>query len=119
MPGVGISIGLTRLFFQLREAGIIKPNTKTLSKALIIPMKGCMEAGVRTVNMIRSKNIPAQIYVENDKMGKKFGYADKLQIPYVVIIGESEVENNTYSLKNMITGDQEEVSFDELIEKIK
>lgn len=119
MPGVGISIGLTRLFFQLREAGIIKPNTKALSKALIIPMKGCMEAGVRTVNMIRSKNIPAQIYVENDKMGKKFGYADKLQIPYVVIIGESEVENNTYSLKNMITGDQEEVSFDELIEKIK
>ncbi|HEY4544296.1 MAG TPA: histidine--tRNA ligase [Tissierellaceae bacterium] len=119
MPGVGISIGLTRLFFQLREAGIIKPNTKTLSKALIIPMKGCMEAGVRTVNMIRSKNIPAQIYVENDKMGKKFGYADKLQIPYVVIIGESEIENNTYSLKNMLTGDQEEVSFDELIEKIK
>lgn len=118
MPGVGISIGLTRLFFQLRDAEIIKPKTKSLSKVLVIPMQGCMEAGVRTVNKIREAGIPAQIYVEKDRMGKIFGYADKMGIPYVVILGENEIATKTYALKDMETGDQESVSFEKVIETI-
>lgn len=119
MPGVGISIGLTRLFFQLRDANIIKPKAKSLSKVLILPMKGCIEEAVKTVSRIRSKGVPSQIYVENDKMGKKFGYADKLGIPYVIILGENEIENEVYAFKDMTTGTQEELTFDEVIERLQ
>lgn len=119
MPGVGISIGLTRLFFQLRDAEIIRPKTKSLSRVMVIPMKDCMEDGVRTVNKIRESGVPAQIYLEEDRMGKKFGYADKLGIPYVIILGENEIQTKTYALKDMESGDQESLSFEEVIKILK
>jgi len=119
LPGVGISIGLTRLFYQLREANIIETRDNSLTKALVIPMKGQMEKGVELVNKLREEDIYSQVHVESGRMGKKFGYADKLNIPYVIIIGEEEVENNTYSLRDMKTGEQENISLDKLINCLK
>src|SRR5699024_9187991 len=71
LPGVGISIGLTRLFYQLREANIIETTENSLSKALIIPMKGQMEKGVELVNKLREEDIYSQVHVESGRMGKK------------------------------------------------
>ncbi|MCQ4924793.1 histidine--tRNA ligase [Tissierella carlieri] len=119
LPGVGMSIGLTRLFYQLREAKIIEATEKSLTKALIIPMDSFVEKGVETVNELRGEGIYAQIYLESGKIGKIFNYADKLNIPYVIVIGQEEAENNTYSLRDMKTGEQKNISLEEVIKCLK
>lgn len=119
LPGVGISIGLTRLFFLLRDANIIEPEENSLIKLLIIPMKGCLEEGVKLSNVLRDKDIRNQVYVDKAKMGKKFGYADKLDVPYAIVIGEEEIKEELYSLRDMKTGDQEKLSTEEIIERLK
>lgn len=115
LPGVGISIGLTRLFYQLREGNIIKTEKESLTDILVIPMKGFTKEGIKTVSTLRENGIKSQVYLEDDKMGKKFGYADKLNIPYVIIIGEEEVKNGVYSFKNMKTGEQKDITMEEVI----
>ncbi|CAK7064743.1 histidine--tRNA ligase [Tissierella sp.] len=119
LPGVGMSIGLTRLFYQLREAKIIEATEKSLTKVLIIPMDSFVEKGVEAVNELRGEGIYAQIYLESGKIGKIFNYADKLNIPYVIVIGQEEAENNTYSLRNMKTGEQKNISLEEVIKCLK
>lgn len=119
LPGVGISIGLTRLFFLLRDANIIEPEENSLIKLLIIPMKGCIEEGVKLSNVLRDRDIRNQVYVDKAKMGKKFGYADKLDVPYAIVIGEEEIKEELYSLRDMKTGDQEKLSAEEIIERLK
>lgn len=119
LPGVGISIGLTRLFYQLTEAKIIESKKKSLTKVLVIPMKGFIDKGVETVNTLRKEGIYSQVYLDSGKIGKKFSYADKLNIPYVIVMGQDEVENKTYSLRNMETGEQESISMEKLIECLK
>lgn len=120
LPGVGMSIGLTRLFFQLKEAGIIKVEKDSLSKVIVIPMKkDFVEKGVEIVNSLRDANIPSQIYLEGGRLGKKFTYADRLNAPYVIVIGEQEVESGHYALRNMETGKQESLSIEEIIESLK
>lgn len=119
LPGVGISIGLTRLFYQLTEAKIIEAEEKSLTKALVLPMKGFTDEGVKTVNALRKEGIYSQVYLDSGKVGKKFNYADKLNIPYVIVLGQDEVENNLYSLRDMKTGEQKSISMEELIECLK
>ena len=120
LPGVGMSIGLTRLFFQLKEANIIKAEESSLTKVLIIPMKkDFMKRSLEIGNSLRKMNISTQIYLESGKLGKKFNYADKLNLPYVIIIGEEEIEKNLYALRNMKTGEQESLSVEELINSLK
>ena len=119
LPGVGISIGLSRLFFQLREANIIEAKEKSLTKVLIIPMKGFIDEGVKTVNILRKEGIYSQVYLDSGKMGKKFAYADKLNIPYVVVLGQDEIENEAYSFRDMKSGEQESLSMEELIKCLK
>lgn len=115
LPGVGISIGLTRLFFQLREANIIEAKTNSLIDVLIIPMKGYTENGVETANILRAAGIHCQVYLESGKIGRMFNYADRLNIPYVIVIGEEEAKANTYSFRDMDTGEQKTISIDEVI----
>ncbi len=115
LPGVGISIGLTRLFYQLNEANLIKFEDTSLTKVLIIPMKGYLDQAIRIANVLREEDINTQIYLESGKMGKKFSYADKLGIPYTLIIGEEEVKQERYSLRNMETGNQEMLSLEKLL----
>lgn len=119
LPGVGISIGLTRLFDQLRETNLIERKEGSLSKALVIPMKGCMDKGVELVNKLREEGIYSQVYVEAGRIGRKFSYADRLNIPYVIIIGEEEIKNETYSLRDMETGNQDSLSLEELLNCLK
>jgi len=119
LPGVGISIGLTRLFYQLREANIVSNNTSTLSEVLIVPMGDAIEYSINTANSLRDKGIITEIYYDEAKVGKKLGYADKLGITYVILIGEDEIKNNLLTLKNMKTGEQENLSIEDIIRKIK
>lgn len=120
LPGVGISIGLTRLFYQLREAEIIGENaSSTLSEVLIIPMGETLDYSIEIANSLRRKEIICEIYYEEAKIGKKFAYADKLNIPYVILIGEDELQKNMVSLKNMRTGAQNIVKLDEAIKIIQ
>ena len=119
LPGVGISIGFTRLFYQLMEANLIEEKEGSLTKVLIIPMEGYTDNGIKAANDLRTAGIYSQVYLESGKIGKKFNYADKLDIPFVVVIGEEESKNNVYSLRNMKTGEQENVSMEKLIESLK
>lgn len=120
LPGVGMSIGLTRLFYQLREAQIIEAKEKSLTKVMIIPMDGIyMEQGVKVVNALRAEGIYSQIYSEPGKLGKKFNYTDKLNIPYVIVLGEEEVKNNICSFRDMKSGEQKNITIEEVIEILK
>lgn len=119
LPGVGVSIGLTRLFYQLREANLIKAKDPSLTKVLIIPMDGCLDKAIETASKLRENDINTQVYLEEAKIGKKFNYADKLGIPYVIIIGTEEIKRDTYTMKNMKTGEQVEINFEELLNRLK
>lgn len=120
LPGVGISIGLTRLFYQLREAKIIGENaSSTLSQILVIPVGDTMEYSIKVANKLRENEIISELYLEDTKIGKKFAYADKLKIPYVILIGEDELKEEKVSVKNMETGNQESMSLEEAIKIIK
>ncbi|WP_071026476.1 histidine--tRNA ligase [Peptoniphilus raoultii] len=117
LPGVGISIGLSRLFYQLSQAKIISAEDKSLIDLLIIPMDEYLEEGIKLLAKLREKNVRASVYTEDAKFGKKFKYADQLKVPYVLVLGENEVKTEKYSIKNMETGDQEEVNLEKIIEK--
>lgn len=119
LPGVGISIGLTRLFYQLNEAKLIEVEDNSLTKAIIIPMEGYLEKAVEIGKILRDNNINTQVYLEKAKMGKKFGFADKLNIPYAIIIGAEEVKENKYTLRNMKTGEQTMLSIEEILSSLK
>ena len=119
MPGVGVSIGLTRLFYKLNELNIIKEKEKSISKVLVVSMTDNIDRALEVGKNLRDAGINSDVYLENKKIKSKFKYADKLQIPYVAIIGEEEEKNGTVSLKNMETGEQTEISIEKMIEKIK
>lgn len=120
LPGVGISIGLTRLFYQLRAAGVVGETKKaTPSKILVIPMQETMAQSLEISTKLREADIPTEIYFNEGKMGKKFSYADKLGIPYVIVVGEDEVKLGKFKLKNMETGEQNELEIEQIIEKLK
>lgn len=119
LPGVGISIGLTRLFYNLKELGLLKTDKKSISKVDIITMGIGVENAVEISNLLREKNIPNEIYKEDSKTKAKFSYANNLEIPYVIVIGEDEKEKGVYTLKDMTTGEQETLTKEEVLEKIK
>ena len=118
MPGVGVSIGLTRLFSKLSELNILKEETKSIAKVLVVSMTEEPNRALEVGAAFRNAGINTDVYIEDKKIKTKFKYADKLQIPYVAIIGEDEEKNGTVSLKNMETGEQEEVSIEKAIEKL-
>lgn len=109
LPGVGISIGLTRLFYQLNEINLIKVEKKSIADVLIISMTENFEYVAKIANKFRCEGKKVQIYFEDKKVKAQFKYADKLQIPYTVVIGDDEVNTNKYTIKNMETGEQETV----------
>lgn len=119
LPGVGISIGLSRLFYQLNEAKIISSEEKSLVDLLIIPMDDCIHDGIKLLSELREKGVRVSVYTEFAKLKKKFKYADQTKVDYVIVLGEEEIKTRKYSLKNMHSGDQEEVTFDELVDRFK
>ena len=119
MPGVGISIGLSRLFFQLVDNNIISAENESISDVLIVSMTDDYDMCAKVATKLRENGLNAQINIEDQKLGKKFKYANNLGVRYVITIGEDEIKNNVVALKNMVTGNQETVGVDEAIEIIK
>ena len=120
LPGVGISIGLTRLFYVLNEQGLLSEETvSSPADVLVIPMTDDPGPGIAAATSLRSAGIRTQIYCEQKKFKAKLGYADKLSIPYAVLIGEDEINENVVALKDMRSGTQQKLSIEDASELIK
>ena len=119
LPGVGVSIGLTRLFSKLSELDLLQEEQKSIAKVLVVSMLENKDRALEVGAILRNNGINTDVYLEDKKIKAKFKYADKLEIPYVAIIGEEEEKNGTVSLKNMKTGEQEEIGIEKLVEKLK
>ena len=103
LPGIGISIGLTRLFSQLRDNGLIAPKAGTIAKVLVVPMdKQTVPYAVSVAASFRSAGIPSDVYYGEKGMKQKMKYAGKSGFPYVAVIGESEMATGTLALKDML-----------------
>lgn len=101
LPGVGMSIGLTRLFYILNEFDYLNRDLDTVADLLIIPMTDDMASAVEISGVMREAGIRTQIYLEKKKFKHKIGYADKLGIPYAMFLGEDEINGNVVTIKNM------------------
>ena len=117
LPGVGVSIGLTRLFYKLNELNIIKADKKSISDILIIPMTENLQVPIKLATELRKLKVNTEIYLNNKKIKAKMKYANKLEIPYVIVIGDDEISSGIIKVKNMETG--EEVQCDIDASKIK
>ena len=107
LPGVGISIGLTRLFYVLSEQGMLnEARADAPADVMIVPMTEDLEPSVRLATSLRGQGIRVQLYTEQKKFKAKIQYADKLHIPYVIFLGEDEVNAGTVSLKDLRSGEQ-------------
>ena len=107
LPGVGISIGLTRLFFVLEDQGYLNNNLNTApADVLVLPMMEDQGPAIALATNLRQSGIRVQVYTEQKKFKQKMNYADKLEVPYVIFLGEDEIKQNKVSLKDMRTGEQ-------------
>ena len=120
LPGVGISIGLTRLFFVLEEQGMLSDDIVTAPcDALIIPMTEQLGEAVKTATLLRQSGIRTQLYSEDKKFKAKMSYADKIGVPFVVFIGDDELSKGVLKIKDMRSGEQTELSPDAAAKPIK
>ena len=111
LPGVGISIGLTRLFYVLDEQGLLNPALPSApADALVLPMTDSPAAAIALAETIRSAGLRVQLYGEQKKFKQKMAYANKLEVPFVVLLGEDEITEGVCSVKNMATGEQVKLS---------
>ncbi len=120
MSGVGISFGLDRIYLVLEELNLFPETVTANSKVLFINF-GEKEAlyALQAIKLLRAAGINAELYPDATKMGKQMGYADKRDIPYVVLAGESEMVDGTYTLKNMKSGEQEQCGLERLQKVLK
>ena len=118
LPGVGISIGLTRLFYILNEMDYLNRDADAPADVLVLPMTDDFAAAIRTAAALREKGIRTQIYTEKKKFKAKIGYADKLGIPFALFLGEDEISAGTVTVKNMATGEQTTAPLADLIPTI-
>lgn len=116
ISGVGISFGLDRIYLVLETLNLFPETVKVTTKALFINF-GETEAMhcLELIQVLRTENIKSELYPENAKMKKQLSYADKRNIPFVVLVGEAEIQSQTYTLKNMITGEQKNLNAIDLI----
>lgn len=119
LPGVGIAIGVTRLFDQLNDLKLIKIEKESISDVLVISTSDDVSECLPIANTFRKEGINTEVYMNDKKMKAKFKYADKLKIPYVAIIGEDELKENKVSLKNLVTGKQDTINMQEAVEILK
>ena len=120
LPGVGISIGLTRLFYVLDEQGLLNPQLPSApADALVLPMTGDPAPAIALAQSLRAEGIRVQLYAEQKKFKQKMAYCDKLGVPYAVLLGEDEIAAGKCSVKNMTTGEQITVTPQEAAAHIK
>ncbi len=120
VSGVGISFGLDRIALVLEELKLFPDTVNTSVKVLFINF-GDREAmaSLKAIKKLRAQQISAELFPDNKKTIKQFNYANKREIPFVVLLGESELESDTFTLKNMKTGDQAQLSFDEMLAQLR
>ena len=120
LPGVGISIGLTRLFYVLSEQGMLNGDMNTApTDVLILPMTDDLSPAISFASRLRQAGIRTQLYTEQKKFKQKMSYADKLGVPYVVFLGEDEVRLGAVSVKDMISGEQNTLPLDQAVVHMK
>ncbi|MDO4515770.1 MAG: histidine--tRNA ligase [Bacillota bacterium] len=120
LPGVGISIGLTRLFYVLGEQGYFNEDMVTApTDVLVLPMTDDLAPAISFATLLRTSGVRAQVYGEQKKFKAKMSYADKLKIPYVVFLGEDEISQGVVKVKDMTTGDQQALSPEEAVALIR
>lgn len=120
LSGVGISFGLDRIYDVIEMLNLFPETVTSTSKAIFLNF-GEVEAkfAMKAIAKLRSEGVKVELYPDNAKIGKQFQYADKRGIPYAVIVGGEEVQNKVYNLKNLATGEQQTVSFDQLHDLLK
>jgi len=115
LPGVGISIGLSRLFYKLLEAGVIKPTQQSLAQVIIMPLdNNAVPKALEIASHLRTLNVATIVYAEPGAMKKKFRYADRMGCRYVVVIGENELATGALSVKDMESGESFEAKTEDL-----
>ena len=108
LPGVGISIGLTRLFYVLDEQGLLNPELPSApADALVLPMSADAAPAIALAEKLREAGVRVQLYGEQRKFKQKMSYADKLGVPYAVLLGEDEIAQGMCSVKDMRSGEQQ------------
>ena len=120
MSGVGISFGLDRIYLVIEELNLFPETVTSTSKALFLNY-GENEAlySMKAIKKLRSLGIKVEFYPDKAKVAKQMQHADKRFIPYVVIVGEEEMNNNIFSLKNLVSGEQKKVNLEELISSLE
>ena len=121
LPGVGISIGLTRLFYIINELNLIDNEKTSISDLLILPMMEDKEVSIKLASELRKRNLNVEVYLNDKKLKAKMKYADRLNVKYIIVLGEDEINNNRLKIKNMITGEEveTEINYDKIVELIK
>lgn len=119
LPGVGISIGLSRLFFQLEDNNIINADNETIADVMVVSIDNNYETEIKIATNLRNAGINVQTITEDMKLKNKLKYANKLKIKYLIIVGEDEIKAGKVTLKDMITGEQKLVKFEDIINNIK
>lgn len=119
LPGVGMSIGLTRLFYILNEFGYIDKSNDGVADVLILPMTEDLSKATEISTLIRKQGIVTQVYLEDKKFKHKITYANKIEVPYVIFVGEEEIATNMLSLKDMRTGEQVKLDLESVIAQLK
>jgi histidyl-tRNA synthetase len=119
VSGVGFSFGVDRLYDVMEELGLFPEENMEKTKVLITYFdKNGFDYGLKVLNQLRMAGVSSELYPDETKIKKQFTYADKKQIPYVVILGETEMQTNTVSLKDLHSGLQESLSVQDLIKKM-
>ena len=120
LPGVGISIGLTRLFYVLQEQNMLSEDLLTApADVLILPMTDDLSGAIALATKLRAAGLRAQLYGEKKKFKAKMAYADKLGIPFVVFLGEDEIAQGKCSVKDMQSGEQQTITPDEALQLLR
>jgi len=120
LPGVGISIGLTRLFFILNEQGLLNGERNTApADVLLLPMVEDLSPAVELATRFRNAGVRVQLYGEQKKFKAKMNYADKIGVPFVVFLGEDEIREGVVACKDMVSGEQTKLDFSGTLERVK
>jgi histidyl-tRNA synthetase len=119
LPGVGISIGITRLYDQLKRIGLLKKEDISISDVLIISLLDDLSYSIEVMNKLKELGIKAQLYMEDNKIKNKIKYATNLNIKYVIFVGDEEYKEKTLTLKDLVSGNQVTDKIEIIVNKLK
>ena len=119
LPGVGISIGLSRLFYQLKEAEIIRSKEATTAKVMILPMLEDLSYPLSIATTLRNSGVNTEVNYTKKSVKAMMNYANRIGVEFVIVVGEDELKQNLVTIKNMETGEQQLCNLATAIEMLK